>query len=748
MFKSTVEPGVALTDNNGQPVDCSVSWDGYTTIILSPKSPLMEGTTYTLSWTNAGTDLSENNLVSDPEPVSYPVPGSISFTTIPNAPPEVIYLEPGGSSEIYILEPGGKYLVSNVDVMTAIVTDFSEPMDTSTINSNTFKLFKGGIDGTPVQGKFEYLKNNSRAVFRPDTDLDFNQNYTIQLTGDISDVSKQVGYLDALTATFTTASKPVIPHIEYYKPLAGVPTSLVNIGGYGFDADPANNKVTFTGLASGIDAQIIDATLTSLAVRVPFGAYSGYFRVTVNGIIDDQEAGKEWTYYYIIPDIDPCQLATANTITGSQSRDGEIDYDGGRAFITNPGDNTVSVIVNLNTDDPENYPPTTLDPIQVGTTPMKIAMNPLGTRVYVTNYNSRTVSVIDVEKDSPTEYQVIQTIDVGPYPNGIVVTGEKAYVANDQNVSVINVDLDKGGCDYVISNINTGTQNRDIDITADGGILVVTGNNGVNTIKLNQTEQGFNYVVTNANSGTETRDVSISADAGTAFVTTMTGDILLIDIVPGSESFGTAYGNYNPNVSAGDGQPSYDGLYYYVTNPDKNQVTVYELIYGGGGAGSSSPVLTLKESAIIPLPEGAICPEGLRIEQDNDKLIVINSGGTTNQGSVTLITICCDVDKSASDFIKDLIYPIQEMMIPEGGYLSKTLGNMLIGKLNDASINIFRNKTKTAINSMKSFVNKVKELKAAGKLHSDDADNLIRIAEYIICLLQNPDGKPPCELQP
>ena len=64
-------------------------------------------------------------------------------------------------------------------------------------------------------------------------------------------------------------------------------------------------------------------------------------------------------------------------------------------------------------------------------------MNPAGTRVYVTNYDSNNVSVIDTATNT-----VVATVTVGSDPFGVSENpaGTKVYVANQgsNNVSVID----------------------------------------------------------------------------------------------------------------------------------------------------------------------------------------------------------------------------------------------------------------------------------------------------------------------
>jgi YVTN family beta-propeller protein len=567
-------------------------------------------------------------------------------------------------------------------------------------------------------------------VFRPAANLSFGQKYTINLTTGIKDVSKAIGTFGGKTATFTTSTKPSKPHIDYIDPPSGEIGSKVMIGGSGFDPNPVNNKVTFTAFASsGVDAFAVSASLTSLTVIVPYGAVSGNVRVTTNGVLDDQDASNLSIYFYIVSNAtDPCNTAYGSNQVGSDPHSGALSYDGATAYVTNYGDNTVSVIANLDKSVQGQSGPYELTRIQVGTSPMEIAIDPTGTKAYVTNFNSNNVSVIDL-----TNNQVIQTINVGVHPYGIVANGDKVYVANygSNNITVINVDPASGGFDHGVANINTGTQNRDIGITPDGGLLVVTGNNGLTLIKIMQTALGFDYGVSNSNPGSSTRSESLTTDAGTAIVTTMAGDIFFVSIAPG-DNFGAA-SNYNGGAPAGGGKTSYDGLYYYATNPDDNTVTVYKITYNGSGSGSgtvsSSSGLTLQYYATIPVGKS---PENLAIDPANDRLIVVNSG----DNDITEVTICCPASETALELIKDLVFPITQMM--NGNAIQRLLGSMLIGRLNDAATNIIRGKPKTAIVNLNTFILIVK---VGSKFPINEpyiAADLIKTAQRIISMLQNP----------
>uniref|UniRef100_UPI000A96E89D YncE family protein n=1 Tax=Rhodococcus marinonascens TaxID=38311 RepID=UPI000A96E89D len=71
--------------------------------------------------------------------------------------------------------------------------------------------------------------------------------------------------------------------------------------------------------------------------------------------------------------------------------------------------------------------------------PVGVAVTPDGTRAYVTNVGDGTVSVIDTATNT-----VVETVPVGAAPQGVAITpdGSRAYVANlgDNTVSVIGID--------------------------------------------------------------------------------------------------------------------------------------------------------------------------------------------------------------------------------------------------------------------------------------------------------------------
>jgi YVTN family beta-propeller protein len=119
-----------------------------------------------------------------------------------------------------------------------------------------------------------------------------------------------------------------------------------------------------------------------------------------------------------------------------------VDPTGTKVYVVNQFSNTVSVI--------DTATDTVTATVSVESLPEGVAVNPTGTRVYVANRNNNTVSVIDTASNT-----VIGAVSVGSYPVGVAVTpdGNKVYVTNfaSNNVSVINTETNT-----VMDTVNVG----------------------------------------------------------------------------------------------------------------------------------------------------------------------------------------------------------------------------------------------------------------------------------------------------
>jgi len=198
---------------------------------------------------------------------------------------------------------------------------------------------------------------------------------------------------------------------------------------------------------------------------------------------------------------------TAEIAVGTHPAHVVADQSGERAFVTNAGDNTVSVVdlaagkvistigtgryphgLRMSPDGREVYVAnvqdgtvsvidadglTELARIPVGATPVQVGFTPDGTRVYVSLRDENRVGVIDTSTRS-----LIGTIEVGRNPIQVHATpdGRFVYVANQgsdaepaDTVSVIEVSSGK-----VVDTIRTGMGAHGVVVSGDGAWVFVT----------------------------------------------------------------------------------------------------------------------------------------------------------------------------------------------------------------------------------------------------------------------------------
>ena len=105
----------------------------------------------------------------------------------------------------------------------------------------------------------------------------------------------------------------------------------------------------------------------------------------------------------------------------------------------------------------------TFTPVSIGTSPDSVAVNPATNRVYLTNTGDNTVSVIDT-----TTNKVIATISVGIDPEGIALNPaiNRAYVANTGSNTVSVIDTITNSL-FDIDSVTDGVQSINVSIFPD-----------------------------------------------------------------------------------------------------------------------------------------------------------------------------------------------------------------------------------------------------------------------------------------
>ncbi|MEU5010854.1 IPT/TIG domain-containing protein [Streptomyces sp. NPDC021749] len=200
--------------------------------------------------------------------------------------------------------------------------------------------------------------------------------------------------------------------------------------------------------------------------------------------------------------------------------------------------------------------------ISVGNTPQGITLTPDGTRAYVANRGSNTVSVIDTATNTVTD-----TIATGAGPTDMAIgpDGTRAYVTvfDDGLVSVFHLPSNT-----LVTDIPVGAGATMAAITPDGTRVYVTRQT---TDTVSVIDTATNTVTGTITVGAGATGVAITPDGSRAYVASFSGSVSAID---------TATNTVVATIIAGDVPilltVSSDGTRLYVTNAGSSSVSVID----------------------------------------------------------------------------------------------------------------------------------------------------------------------------
>lgn len=203
--------------------------------------------------------------------------------------------------------------------------------------------------------------------------------------------------------------------------------------------------------------------------------------------------------------------------------------------------------------------------IPVGIIPKVITVSPDGRLVFVANWRSHSVTVIDARS-----FQVLKEIRVGAVPRGMVFTpsGKHCYVANlgEQTLSVVDVQ----NLSVVKTITDIGLKPRHLAISRDGGTLYLS-NHGDGHLRTLDTVT--NRITGVREVGEEPRTIVLSPDGRFLYVVCYESNQLSLLDAETMDILATARTDLHP-VGV-DVTP--DGQSVWVTNQTASTIQVFEV---------------------------------------------------------------------------------------------------------------------------------------------------------------------------
>ncbi len=277
------------------------------------------------------------------------------------------------------------------------------------------------------------------------------------------------------------------------------------------------------------------------------------------------------------------------------------------------------------------------DTITKTTIPLTEGSNPWAmafvsdTKAYVTNFNSDSVSVIDFESGN-----VIKSVKVGKAPEGIIVNGTRAYIANtgydgwgnpyvQSTVTIMDITADT-----VIASVNVPTNAQDLAFAPDGKLHVVcTGDytNELGKVAVIDIDSETPTVVDTIFIGGSPGDIEISSN-GFGFCSAW-GDGTNGYIYKYDANADTVINNSENPILVG---PNVSGLYF--DSEDNSLWIPYMTAWGGDGfaqkfsvdadsvvwtsdvLGNGTSAITIVESFLVSVETKSTTPESFYLAQN------------------------------------------------------------------------------------------------------------------------------------
>jgi len=219
------------------------------------------------------------------------------------------------------------------------------------------------------------------------------------------------------------------PEVLYIDPTGG-PTiggTQVQILGYGFSFDPALIQVTVGGKSATVTG--VDST-SSIIVPYPFPLFRLRITLPPNSAGNADLTITTPAGSTTVPRA--FQYVSRLKVAARSGQFAQVVFDSRRqrAYVSNPSANRIEVL----SSDTGQF----LDPFQVGNTPLGLALTPDGSRLLVTNFGDKTLTLLDPDK--PNQAIAVPIVDPAdtnfdPRPVAVAATSTgKAFVGITRNL--------------------------------------------------------------------------------------------------------------------------------------------------------------------------------------------------------------------------------------------------------------------------------------------------------------------------
>lgn len=495
---------------------------------------------------------------------------------------------------------------TGIGVSTSVALSFSRPVDPATIGSSTFALQKQG-DTAQVPSVYGFANGNKTVSILSLTDLEFATNYSITATAGILDTDGNA-LENPQISNFQTKLPPQLG-LSSISPPSAVVGGRITINGSGFSSVKTLNVVQFAG---GVSATPLSASNSRLEVVVPANAITGGLSVQTNG-----NTSNARNFTVLVPTDQPLDEILASVETGITTQNMVVLSSGEKAYSISADTDQVLPV------DLVNY--SAQNPILVGNRPVAIVKTPDDSRLYVANFESGTVSVINTAND-----MIIDTIPVGPKPVDMVITndGTSVYVitAGDQILHQLDCDPDSGTYNTVKATAGVGTSTKGAAVTPDGTKLYLGTSTGFLIIELAAGEFG---VKANVGTGTSTKGVAMTPDGTLLLLETENDEVLIVDITP--EGNNAVKASVQTGGSTKGAALSPDGTLLYLLLEGTDDIVVVSIEVTGGVSKAADGLiggLTVTTTQVDRFSAGTT-PTFVAFDPNGSGLAIVGNAGAT-----------------------------------------------------------------------------------------------------------------------